>query len=101
MFGILALVVVLAIVGSLANKQLHAIGGGAGTQRNAAAAKESGAFAAEPVGAGAAAALPGVLAADPNAATGPQQAKGLQERARAETLRALEQGAERNRRADP
>ncbi|HEV8209439.1 MAG TPA: hypothetical protein VGP77_04930 [Vicinamibacterales bacterium] len=85
-FGILALVVVLAVVASLAKHQLHAVGGGASTGRNAAAA---------------AGALPGAVAADPNVATVPQQSRALQERARAETARALEQGADRNRRADP
>lgn len=82
-FGILGLVVVLAIVASLVKTQLHAVGGGAGAQRNAAAG------------------LPGAVVADPNAATVPDQARALQERARAETVRALEQGAERNRRAEP
>ena len=82
-FGILGLVVVLAIVASLAKTQLRAVGGGASAQRNAAAA------------------LPGAIAADPNAATVPQQARALEDRARAETVRALEQGAERNRRAEP
>jgi hypothetical protein len=84
-FGILALVVVLAVVASLAKTQLHTVGGGASAGRNAAAA---------------AGALPGAVAADPNA-TVPQQSRALQERARAETARALEQGADRNRRADP
>ena len=82
-FGILGLVVVLAIVASLAKTQLRAVGGGASAQRNAAAA------------------LPGAIAPDPNAATAPQQARALEDRARAETARALEQGAERNRRAEP
>jgi len=82
-FGILGLVVVLAVVASLVKTQLHAVGGGASAQRNAAAA------------------LPPGAAANPNAATVPDQARALQERARAETARALEQGAERNRRAEP
>jgi len=76
-FGILALVLVLAIVGVLAKKQLDGVGHGS------------------------AAALPGANAADPSAATVSQQARAIEERARAETARALEQGAERNRRADP
>jgi hypothetical protein len=83
MFGILGLVIVLAIVASLVKTQLHAVGGGASAQRNAAVA------------------LPGAVAADPSGATVPQQARALEERARAETARALEQGAERNRRAEP
>ena len=76
-FGILALVLVLAVVASLAKHQLHAVGGGT------------------------AAPVPGAIVADPNAGTVPEQARALQERARAETARALEQGAERNRRSDP
>jgi hypothetical protein len=76
-FGFLALVLVLAVVASLVKHQLHAANGGA------------------------AAAVPGAIVADPNTGTASEQARALQERARAETARALEQGAERNRRADP
>ena len=100
-FGILALVVVLAVVASVAKHQLHGVGCGASTARNAAAANGSGAFSTRPVEGGAPAALPGAIAADPNGETVPQQARELQDRARAETTRALEEGAERNRRADP
>ena len=100
-FGILVLVVVLAVVGSLAKKQLQAIGGGEGAGRNDAAAKESGAFAPKPSDRGGAIALPGAVAVDPNAATVQQQSRDLQERARANTVRALEQGAQRNQRGDP
>ena len=82
-FGILGLVVVLAIVASLVRTQLHAVGGGASAARNAAAG------------------LPAAVVADPNSATVPQQARAIEERARAEAARALEQGAERNRRAEP
>ena len=75
-FGIIGLVIVLAIVGSLARKQLQAIGGRTSTG-NAA------------------------VAVEPNGKTVPQQARDIQERARANTARALEQGVERNQRADP
>jgi len=75
-FGILGLVIVVAIVAAVATKQLHAVGG-------------------------AAPALPGTTAADAKGSTLPQQAREIQERARANTARALEQGAERNQRADP
>ena len=98
-FGILGLVIVLAIVASLAKTQSHAIGGGASTGRNTTAAAKSGAFA--PGGAGALTVHPGAIAADLGGATVPQQARAIGEHARAETARALEQGAERNRRADP
>jgi hypothetical protein len=101
-FGILVLVIVLAVVGSLAKKQLQAIGGGTSASRNAAAASESGAF---PTGtserAGAAAPLAGAIAVDPSGATVAQQAHDIEARARANTVRALEQGAQRNQRADP
>jgi hypothetical protein len=97
----LGLVIALAIVASLAKTQLHAIGGGASTARNAAAASESGAFAARPGGAGALTVHPGAVAADLEGATVPEQARSMQERARADTVRALQQGVERNRRADP
>jgi hypothetical protein len=73
-FAIVALVIVLAIVGSLAKKQLQAVGDGTNSTRNAA---------------------------DPNGPSVPQQARDIQERARANTARALEQGAERSQRADP
>ena len=82
-FGVMALVLVLAIVGSIAKKQLQAIGAG-DAARSAAVAGSAPSF-----------------AADPNAATVAEQAKSMQERARAETVRALEQGEQRNRRADP
>ncbi|HEX4235928.1 MAG TPA: hypothetical protein VH041_16680 [Caldimonas sp.] len=101
-FGVLVLVIVLAVVGSLAKKQLQAIGGGASASRNAVAASESGAFSARGSDrAGVAAPLAGAIAVDPNGATVAQQAHDMQERARANTARALEQGAQRNQRADP
>ena len=84
-FGILSLVIVLAVVGSLAKKQLEAVGAGGSAARNAAAASAAGVS----------------LPADANGATVAQQARGMQERARADTARALQQGVERNQRADP
>jgi len=105
-FGILSLVIVLAIVGSLAKKQLQAIGGGASTTRNAAAVTQSGAFA--PAGGdrdgatlGIPGGMPGAIAADPNGPTVAQQARSMQERARVNTERALQQGMQRNKQADP
>jgi hypothetical protein len=41
------------------------------------------------------------LPADAQGATVAQQARSMQERARADTARALQQGMERNQRADP
>jgi hypothetical protein len=82
-FGVMALVLVLAIVGSIAKNQLQAIGPG-GSARSAAITGSAPSF-----------------AADPNAATVAEQAKSMEERARAETMRALEQGVQRNQRSDP
>ncbi len=90
-FGILSLVIVLAIVGSLTKKQLQAVGGGSGATRNAAAASAVGI---------AGNAIPGAVGADPNV-TVPQHARSMQEKARSDTVRALEQGTQRNQRADP
>ena len=105
-FGILSLVVVLAIVGSLAKKQLQAVGGGQSAARNSTAAVRSGAFAA-PSGdrdgatLGIPGGMPGAIVADPNGPTVAQQARSMQDRARANTERALQQGMERNKRAEP
>jgi len=82
-FGVLSLLVVLAIVGSIARRQLHAVAPGSA------------------VGAGAIAGSAASFAVDPNASTVAEQARSIQERARADTARALEQGAQRNERADP
>ncbi len=82
-FGVLSLVVVLAIVGSIAKKQLS----GSGLAGRAVAADR-------------AASLPAGSVA-PAAATVPQQSQALQQQARDRTVRALQQGAERNNRADP
>jgi hypothetical protein len=81
--GVIALLLVLAIVGTLAKKQLEAVSPGS-SARNAAAAGSTPGF-----------------AADPNASTVAEQAKSMQERARANTTHALEQGAQRNQRAEP
>ncbi|MEO8835887.1 MAG: hypothetical protein ABI364_04035 [Caldimonas sp.] len=83
-FGILSLVIVLAIVGSIAKKQLSASSGLAG---RAAAADRAASLAVD-----------SGVAAD---ATVPQQAKALEEQARERTVRALQQGVDRNNRADP
>jgi predicted lipid-binding transport protein (Tim44 family) len=82
-FGVMALLLVLAIVGSIAKKQLQAIGP---NQAARAAAIDASAPS---------------FAADPDAATVGARARSMQERARAETARALEQGVQRNERADP
>ena len=107
-FGILSLVIVLAIVGSLAKKQLQAVNGGLAT-RHSSAASAAAEMAADPgVRDGATHAIPGgmagAVAADPNLGGGGtvrDQARSMQEKARADTVRALEQGVKRNQRADP
>ncbi|HEX2541864.1 MAG TPA: hypothetical protein VHM00_12375 [Caldimonas sp.] len=88
-FGIVSLLLVLAALSFVARKQLQAIDGGIVKR------------APESQGRG------GVLAAEPapfdGGATGgtvAQQARSMQERARDDTVRALQQGVERNKRAD-
>ena len=75
-FGVLSLLIVLAIVGSLARKNLQA-------------------SVVVPVG------VPGTTATDVSGLTVPQQSKALQDKIRDDTARALQQGAERTQRADP
>src|SRR5437588_850343 len=105
-FGVLSLLIVLAVVASIAKKQLQAVDGGIAT-RNARAASTAAAMAADPgTGDGATRSIPGgmpgAVAADPNAGgTVRDQAHSMQEKARADTVRALEQGVQRNQRADP
>jgi len=106
-FGVLSLLIVLAIVGSLAKKNLQAFGGGSGgvVARQAAAASQAAALAADPSGDGRIVAvpggMPGALAADVSGLTVPQQSKALQDKIRDDTARAVQQGAERTQRADP
>jgi hypothetical protein len=98
-FGIVSLLLVLAIVGSVAKKQLQAVDAGLG--------KRAPEVAGAPADAGRS---PGrALAAEPapvdwvtggSGGTVSQQSRSIQERARSDTVRALEQGAERNKRAD-
>ncbi|HZV92193.1 MAG TPA: hypothetical protein VFF72_03195 [Caldimonas sp.] len=113
-FGILGLVLVLAIVGSIAKKQLQAVGlagGGPGnvvtradeaSRRAADAAADTvpagdrdGATLAIPGG------MPGAVAADPNIGTVPQQARNIESQVRDNAVRAMQQGMQRNQRAEP
>ncbi len=106
-FGVLSLLIVLAIVGSLAKKNLQAFGGGSGgvVARQAAAASQAAALTADPSRDGRIVAVPGgvpgAVAADVSGLTVPQQSKALQDKIRDDTARALQQGAERTQRADP
>jgi len=104
-FGFLALLIVLAAVASIAKKQLQAVDGGIVT-RNAAAASQAAAMAADPGSRdGLTRSIPGgmagAVAADSGGLTVPQQSRSMQEQARSNTVRALEEGAKRNQRADP
>jgi len=105
-FGALSLLVVLAIVGSIAKKQLQALNGGVTTRTRAAVVEATGdsgprtgdrdgATLAIPGG------MPGAVTADTNDLTVPQQSRNIQEQVRNDTVRALQQGANRNARADP
>ena len=82
-FGVIALLLVLAIVGTLAKRQLR-------WQATRASVRSTAVAPSVPS-----------FAPDPGAATVPEQSKSMQERARAETTRALEQGVKRNQRSDP
>ena len=103
-FGVLSLLLVLAIVGSIAKKQLQAIGSVTTRASNAASASgldgslpgpRDGATIAIPGG------MPGATAADASGLSVPQQARNIQEQFRNDTTRALQQGVNRNARATP
>ena len=103
-FGVLGLLVVLAIVGSLAKQQLHAINSGVTTRARTAVTEATpqapsgsrdGATLGIPGG------MPGATAADTSGLTVPQQARNLQDQVRNDTARALQQGMDRNARAMP
>jgi len=103
-FGVLSLLLVLAIVGSIAKKQLQAVG--SVTTRTSSAASAAG-LDLPPPGSrdGATIAIPGGMAgataADTSGLTVPQQARNIQEQFRNDTTRALQQGVNRNARATP
>ena len=104
-FGVLSLLVVLAIVGSVAKKQLQAIDGGVTTRLGSAASQaraDSGPSGSRdgatlPIPGG----MPGATAADTSTLTVPQQARNIQQQVRDDAARALQQGADRNARAAP
>jgi hypothetical protein len=90
LFGVVALVIALAVVASIARKQLAATGvaGPAGSPSSIS-----------PGGAGRSAVAPTAL--EPGAGNARQKSATLQEQARERTTQALRQGAERNRQAEP
>ena len=105
-FGVLSLLVVLAIVGTLAKKQLQAFNSGTVKTRMsdaASAAQVGGPATGERDGAtiGIPGGMPGAVAADTSGLTVPQQAQNIQQQFKDNTARALEQGADRNNRASP
>ena len=104
-FGVLSLLLVLAIVGSLGKKQLQALSGTSATRMRAAASDagvamppsgtRDGATLAIPGG------MPGATAADVGGLTVPEQSRNIQQQFRDDTARALQQGVDRNARATP
>ena len=103
-FGLMAIVLVLAIVGHLAKRNVGALTGSSSVvtrQEGAAreAARQAGVAPARD-GTSRLDAFPGAAAADPGA-TVPQVSKGLQQQAVDRTQAALREGARRNERAAP
>lgn len=96
-FGVLGLLVVLAIVGSVAKKQLQAVKAIPSSLPAATSTVTTDGGAAAPSGdrAGRLDAFPGAVAADPNAMTVPQQSQNLQNQVKQDVNRALQQGAAR------
>jgi hypothetical protein len=96
-FGVLSLVIVLAVIGSIAKKQLFGSGvASTGLAGRASVADRAASLAADP-GAAVGATSPALS----NAETVSQQSKTLQQQARDRTAGALQQGVDRNNRADP
>jgi len=104
-FGVLSLLVVLAIMGTVAKKQLQALSSsGVSTrisqiasapQGGAASGDRDGAMLAIPGG------MPGGVAADASGLTVPQQAQNIQQQFKQSTERALQQGVDRSARSAP
>ena len=88
-FGILSLVFVLAAMGFVAKKQLQVADGAGIIGRGQEAEPKARSLAAEPA-----------ARATAGATKLPEQARSIQDRARDNTVRALQQGADRNKRAD-
>jgi hypothetical protein len=105
-FGVLSLLVVLAIIGSIGKKQLQALNSGTVSTRASTAASQAG-IELPPPGSrdgatiGIPGGMPGATAADTSTLTVPQQAANMQQQIRNDAARALQQGADRNARATP
>jgi hypothetical protein len=108
-FGMLSLVIALAIVASLAKEQRQAVGM-TGSQsssitRSYEAAQQAAVAARDPSdrdGAtiGIPGGMPGAIAADPNGDTVAVQARSIENQVRDNAVKAMQQGAQRNERAD-
>ena len=96
-FGVLGLLIALAIVGSLAKKQLQALRALPATPTAVVVPSgDAAATAGRPAGEGGRLdAFPGAVAADPNAPTVPQQSQNLQRQVADQVRQQLEQGAAR------
>ena len=101
-FGVLSLLVALAIVATVGKKQLQALSSsGVSTRLNQMASVPQGsgdrdaAMLAIPGG------MPGAVAADPAGLTVPQQAQNIQQQFKQGTERALQQGADQAARSAP
>jgi hypothetical protein len=106
-FGLISLMIALAIVGSVAKKQLQALGstGNAVARMSGAASSapadmplpgmRDGATIAIPGG------MPGATPADVTGLTVPQQSQNIQQQFRDATNKALQQGADRAQRSEP
>lgn len=94
LFGVVALLLAVVIVGGVAKKQLQAVEVSAVPRLPAGAAND--ARAGRPGAAPDAAADIASATRDGPAATPAQQSRDLQQRVRDDTARALQQGAERN-----
>ena len=111
-FGFLSILIALAIVASIAKKQLQAVGAGGEstlTMRANDAARQAAAVAADPARPGdrdgatlaIPGGMPGAVAADPNGDTVPVQARNIENQVRDNAVRAMQQGMKRNERAEP
>ena len=101
----LSLLVVLAIMGTVAKKQLQALSSsGVSTRINQiASAPQGGQASGDRDGATLAipGGMPGGIAADTTGLTVPQQAQNIQQQFKQSTERALQQGADRSARSSP
>ena len=105
-FGVLSLLIVLAIMGTVAKKQLQALSPwGVSPLISSLACGPQGAAATGGDRVGATFAIPGGMpggvAADTSGLTVPQQAQNIQQQFKQSTERALQQGVDRNARSSP